>query len=89
MCENFHGQNSLYYICIIIILTGTHLQHMEVPGLGVELELQSLAYAIAIATPDPSCMCNLCHSLWQCWILNPLTEAKDPTCIPKGTMLGS
>ena len=31
----------------------SHLQHMEVPGLGFELELQLLAYnATAIATPD-------------------------------------
>jgi len=30
---------------------------------------------------DPRCICNLCHSLWQCWILNPLRKARDPTCI--------
>ena len=30
---------------------------------------------------DPSCVCNLHHSLWQCWILNPLSEARDRTCI--------
>ena len=29
---------------------GSHLQHMEVPRLGVELELQLPAYATATAT---------------------------------------
>ena len=24
-----------------------------------------------------SCICDLCHSLWQLWVLNPLNEAKD------------
>ena len=30
-----------------------HLQHMEVPRLGVELELQLPAFATATAIPDP------------------------------------
>ena len=46
-----------------------HLQHMEVPGPGVESELQLPAYTTAMATPDPNCICNLCHSLQQ--ILDP------------------
>ena len=35
------------------------------------------AYTIATSVPDPIHFCNLCHSLWQCWILNQLSEAKD------------
>ena len=27
--------------------------------------------------PDPSHVCDLYHSSWQCWILNPLSEARD------------
>ena len=50
---------------------------MEVPRLGVESELQLLAYTAATATPDPSHICDICHSLWQRWILNPLSEARD------------
>ena len=50
---------------------------MEVPRLGSELELQQLAYTTAIATQDPSRICNLRHSSWQRWILNPLSEARD------------
>ena len=51
---------------------------MEVPGPGVELELQLLGYATATATPDPSHIFNLHCSLQQYWILNPLSEARDP-----------
>ena len=31
--------------------------------------------------PDVSCVCDLHHSSQQCWILNPLSEAKDWACI--------
>ena len=54
-----------------------HLRHMEVPRLGVTSELQLLAYATATATPDLSSFCELHCSLWQRWILNPLSEARD------------
>ena len=53
---------------------------MKVPRLGVELELQLLAYTRATATPNPSSVCNLHHSSWQLWTLNPLSKAKDRTC---------
>ena len=46
------------------------------PGLGVKSKLQMPAYAKATATPGPSHICDLCCSLWQYWILNPLSEAK-------------
>ena len=42
-------------------------------------------YATATATPDPSRICNLYHSSQQCWILNPLREARDRTHILMGT----
>ena len=50
-----------------------HLWHMEVPRLGVELELQLPPYTAAPATWDLSCICKLCHSFWQCQILNTLS----------------
>uniref|UniRef100_A0A8D1LYF9 C-type lectin domain-containing protein n=1 Tax=Sus scrofa TaxID=9823 RepID=A0A8D1LYF9_PIG len=37
------------------------------------------AYTTATATWNPSLICNLCHSLWQCQILNPLREDRDRT----------
>ena len=43
---------------------------MEVPRQRVKSELYLLAYATSTATPDPSRICSLYHSSWQCWILN-------------------
>ena len=60
---------------------GLHLQCMEVPRLGVELELQLPAYTTATAMPDLNHICDLHHSSWQHGILNPLSKARDPTCI--------
>ena len=50
-----------------------HLQHMEVPRLGVKLKLQ--------LRPTPQ--------LQQCQILNPLSKARDQTFILTETMSGS
>ena len=54
---------------------------MEFPRLGVQSELEPLAYAIATATQDLSCVCNLHHSSGQHQILNPLSKARDQTCV--------
>ena len=55
------------------------LGHMEFPRLGVELG--PLLPATATATQDLSCICDLHHSSRQHRILNPLSEARDGTCI--------
>ena len=55
----------------------THLQHMEVPRLGVQSELQLLAYTTATETRDLSLFCDLHHSSQQGQILNPWSEARD------------
>ena len=52
---------------------------MEGPRLGVQLELQMLAYVTATAMLDLSHICNLHHSSHKHQILNPLSEARDPT----------
>ena len=67
---------TLFYLFCVFV--GPHLRHMQVPRLGVESELP--AYTTATPTLDPSCVCNLHHSSLQCWILNPLIEARDQTC---------
>ena len=46
---------------------------MEDPRLGVKKEL----HLSATDTWDPSCVCDLHHSSRQCWILNPLSKARD------------
>ena len=63
------------------VFSGPYLWHMEVLRLGVELELQLPAYTTATAMPDLSHICNLHHSSRQRWILNPLSEARDQTCV--------
>ena len=60
---------------------GPHLWPMEVLRPGVTLELQVPAYTTAKATQDLSSICDLHHSWWQCWTLNPLSETRDQTCI--------
>ena len=52
---------------------------MQVPRLGVRFELQLEAYTTATAMLDLSCVCDLHHSSWQCWIVNTLREARDRT----------
>lgn len=62
---------------------GVHLR----PGVETELYLQ--AYATATATWDLSHICDLRHSMWQCWIFNVLSEARNQTHIVTNTMSGS
>ena len=69
---------SFLFLCFVLL--GLHLRHKEVPRLGVELELQLPAHTRATATWDPSRVCNLHHSSWQCQKINLLSEARDQTC---------
>ena len=62
---------------------GLHPWQMEIPRLGVKLDLQ--LPATAIATLDLSCIYDLHHSSRQRWIFNPLSEARDRTCVLKDT----
>ena len=62
---------------IFLSFLGPHLQHPEVPRLGVEWELHLPAYTTATAVQDLSHVCDLHRSSWQRWILNPLSEARD------------
>ena len=48
---------------------------------GVEWALQLPAYATAKTMTDLSHVCDLCHSLQQHWILNPLGQVRDQTHI--------
>ena len=77
------------FVCLFVCFLGLHPQHMEVPSLGVKSELQLPANATVTATQDPTHICDLHHSLWQCQILNPLSKARDQTHILMDTMLDS
>ena len=61
-------------VYLFFVFFGPHLQHMEIPRLGVKSELQLLAYTTATAMWNPS------HSQ-QHQILNLLSKARDRTCI--------
>ena len=58
-------------------LIGLHTGHMKVPRLHVKAELHLLDYATATEKQYLSCLCDLHHSLQECQILNPLSEARD------------
>ena len=59
-CLSFYTN---FIVCFASL--GPHLQHMEVPRLGVESELQLLAYDTATSTQDQSHVCDLHHSSGQ------------------------
>ena len=74
------GENNQCFVCLFVcrlVFLGPHMQHMEVPRLGVASELHLLASTTATATQDPSRVCDLDHSSRQHWILNPLSKARD------------
>ena len=70
---------SCLFVCSVFL--GPYLQHREVPRLGIKLELLPRAYVTATAVPDPSRIRKLHHRSQQHRILNPLSEARDRSCI--------
>ena len=68
-----------FFFSLSFVLLGPHQWHMEVPRLRVQSELQLPAYTTAMAIPDLSRICDLHHSSWQRWILNPLSETRNRT----------
>lgn len=74
---------------IFLSFSGPHLWHVHVPGIGVASEPQLQVYTTVPATQDPSHICHLHHSSWQCQFLNPLSEARGGTHILTDTLLGS
>ena len=77
---------SLFFFFFLPLLW-PHLWHMEVPRLGIGAELHLQACATATTTLDLSRFCDLHSNLWQHWILNPLSEARDHTYILTDTVL--
>ena len=72
------------FVCVLFFFLQAHMQHMEVPRLGVTLELQLptyTTYPTATATLDLSRTCDLCRRERQCQIVNSLSEAREQTCI--------
>ena len=74
----------LFILFYFFAFLGLQPQHMEVPRLEAESELQLPACATATAMQDPSRVCDLRHSSWQCRILNPL-RGLESTPQPHGS----
>ena len=68
--NNFICLRVFFGLFFCFFFLALHLQHMEVPRLGVKP-----AYTTTTATPDPAASAS--HSSWQCWIFNPLSKARD------------
>ena len=85
--QHFEPRPPLFQLHFFFFFLGPPPWHMEVPRLGVEAELT--AYAAATAMPDQNYICHLHHSSGQPWILNPLSKARDRTCILMDTSQGS
>ena len=64
---------------------GACLPHMEVSRLRVELKLQLPAHNTATEMPDPTCICNLHHSLGR--MKNPLIHWGRPGIKPKSSWI--
>ena len=83
------------FVYIFFFFLWIHLWHMEVARLQVarlgvaQVGAVAEAYTTAMATLDLSHICDLCLNLQHCWILNPLSEARDWIHILVDTMSGS
>ena len=66
------------FFFFVFIFYGCAPWNMEIPRLGVESELQLLAYTTATTMPaqQQSCICGLHCRLWQCQMVNSLSEAR-------------
>ena len=75
-------------ICSIWKFLGWVKSELQLPAYPTEWCRNSVSYRNP-GMQDLSCICDLCCSLQQCWILNPLRKARDRTCILMETMSGS
>ena len=77
--------NICLFICFLFTAAPVACGSFQTRG-----QIGATAEACATATTsDSSHTCDLHHSLRQCQILNPWSEARDQTCILTETTLGS
>ena len=69
-----------FFVCLFCFL-GPHPQYTEIPRVGGTSELHLPAYATATATRILSQVWDLHHSSRQRQMPDPLSEARDGTCI--------
>uniref|UniRef100_A0A8D2CHX6 Transmembrane protein 19 n=1 Tax=Sus scrofa TaxID=9823 RepID=A0A8D2CHX6_PIG len=74
----------IVFFFFFFLFKAPYLRHMEVPRLQVELEPHSCRPTLHRQQfPHLSCICDLCRSLKQCWILN-LLRGQGPNAYPHG-----
>ena len=78
MGEDSQGGSFFFFVCVFL---GPNQRYMEVPRPRMESDLQLPAYATATAMWDLSHVFDLHCSSRQHQILNPLSVARDQTCI--------
>ena len=66
---------------VLIYIFINFLLFRAIPAARGQIGAELPAYTTAIATWDPGCICDLHHSPWQRWILNPLIKAWAQTHI--------
>ena len=67
----------------------SHLRLMEILRLGVKLEMQLQAYATATASGSKPPSVTHAAACSKAQVLNPLSEARDRTCILAETVSSS
>jgi len=73
------ARKSCQFLFFFLSFEGCTQGTWSFPRLRVESELQLPAYTTATAMPDLSHVYDLYHSSQQCYILNPLSKARDRT----------
>ena len=73
-------ENFFYYYYYYFLFTAALMTYGSFWVRG-QIRAAAGAQATATVTLDPSHICNLHSSLWQCWIFNPKSKARDQTCI--------
>ena len=80
---------SLFYLFIILLFFSLIRATPALKSSKARGGIRVQPYITAVARDDPSCIWNLHHSLQQCRILNPRSNARDQTRILMDTMSGS
>ena len=78
------GVSAIFFFFLFTATPSTHRSSWARGWIGVVAR----AYTTATAMPYLSHTRDLYHSLWQCWILSPLSEATDWICILTKTQSG-
>ena len=84
-CQNQIACEKAIFVLLFMAAPASGGSSQARGGIGASTE----AYTTARATQDPSHICNLCHSLRQYQILNPLSKARDQTHFLMDTLSGS